>query len=194
MVKLKNLLLYKYFSIIKLFINFMHCGLKFFKRGALVVREKRGYTLVELSVAMAVGAVVMALVVMFCMSINSYVQTKKVLTAVNAEIEVADKFLGKFVADNVGGGLRFIVSDDGSGLRALNAGDDLGDGGLNVGGDVGGFNYINFYNNSLLLDNEKLWEFECVEQIVFSILDNLIKCKLVYGDKQSCNLVYQTMV
>ncbi len=158
------------------------------------MREKQGYTLVELSVAMAVGAVVMALVVMFCMSINSYVQTKKVLTAVNAEIEVADKFLSKFVADNAGGGLRFVASVDGSGLRALNASEDLGDGGLNVGGDGGGFKEIKFYNNSLLLDNEKLWEFECVEQIVFSILDNLIKCKLVYGDdKQSCNLVYQIM-
>lgn len=166
---------------------------KGFKKGALIVREKRGYTLVELSVAMAVGAVVMALVVMFCMSINSYVQTKKVLTAVNAEIEVADKFLSKFVADNAGSGLRFVVSVDGSGLRVLNSGDDLGGDGLNVGGDGGGFKEINFYNNSLLLDNEKLWEFECVEQIVFSILDNLIKCKLVYGDGQSCNLVYQIM-
>ena len=145
------------------------------------MRKERGYTLVELSVAMAVGAVVMALVVMFCMNINAYVQSKKVLTAVNAETEIVDKFLSNFVAENACSGVSFVADEDGLSLKVINE----------SGGEIAG-KAVRFYDKALFIGEEKKWSFECIGNVVFSVYGNLIKCKLIYIDKQECNLIYET--
>lgn len=147
------------------------------------MRSKRGYTLAELSVAMAVGAVVMALVVMFCMSISSYIQTKKTLTEIDTEIEIVDKYVTKFIADNAFEGVEFVVKENGLGFMAYKSGgEDLFE------------NKIEFNDKSLFYNNEELWKFERVEQINFAINEKFLKCKLLYGDDKAFNLVYKLSI
>lgn len=148
------------------------------------MKSKKGYTLSELAVAMAVSAVIMSLVVMFCMSINTYIQTKKTLTAVNQEVEVAEDLINRFLEQYQSSEYNFTISTDCKVLNVFQL----------VEGNEELKNTITLKSGELFAGGESLWQFENISSANFYLTESLIKCKLLYNENNEFNLIFNKRV
>ena len=139
-------------------------------KGSLV-RSKKGFTLIELTVAMAVSLIAMSMLIFCLMSINSFLQNKQ---RQYNYIENLTSFKTS---------LQGVLENYQTTTFSLVQSSNLAS--FTLAGESQ--NYVVSYSESALFDNgEKIKDFDYINEVNFSTEGNLIKCNVEYGD----NLIY----
>lgn len=129
---------------------------------------KKGFTLIELTVAMAVSAVAMSMLIFCLMSINSFLQNKQQQSAYIEDL-TSFKTSINAVFENYQTS-SFVLNEQSSELESLTL-------------TNGSSEYVISYSENALFDNgEKVKEFDFITAVNFSTQENLVKCKIEYGN------------
>ena len=133
-------------------------------------KAKKGFTLAEMSVAMAIIAVAMAMLALCFVSINTFAQKKEKQTEILSEVSSFKESLNIFLQD--------LKNSNNELIQNLNL-----------------TNYIEMQtptgiikleykksNSCIIVENtqQTIFEFKYIEDVKFSTYNNLIKCKINY--------------
>jgi len=141
---------------------------------------KKGFTLIELTVAMAVSAIAMSMLIFCLMSINSFLQNKELQTEyINQLTEFKTSINAVFENYQTSS---FVLTEQNSELESLTLTNGSGE-------------YVISYSENALFDNgEKVKEFDSITAVNFSTQENLVKCKIKYGDNLTYTLILNKRV
>lgn len=141
---------------------------------------KKGFTLIELTVAMAVSAVAMSMLIFCLMSINSFLQNKELQTEyINQLTEFKTSINAVFENYQTSS---FVLNEQSSDAESLTL-------------TSGSSEYVISYSENALYDNgEKVKEFACITAVNFSTQESLVKCKIKYGDNLTYTLILNKRV
>ena len=120
---------------------------------------KSGFTLVELSVVLALTAILSTMTVTFSVFMNSFVAENRVEYDFLADCAALREDISCWVAENDVSGGKLLVNPDGT---------------LDVRSDV--LKSVRFENGALLLGAEEPINFDTIEGIFFDTDGELIKC------------------
>ncbi|MDD4815699.1 MAG: prepilin-type N-terminal cleavage/methylation domain-containing protein [Clostridia bacterium] len=143
-------------------------------------KNKKGFTLVELTVAMAISAIAMSMLVFCLMSINSFLKSKQLQTAYIDEliffktslVSVFENYqTNSFVLNQ-----QTIVSQN---LIFTAESQDY---------------VINYSENSLFNNGQKIEDFNYINSVGFSTQGNLVKCNVKYGEDLTYTIILNKRV
>jgi len=144
------------------------------------VHFKKGFTLIELTVAMAVSAIAMSMLVFCIISINSFLQIKQqqltYLEDVTSFKTTIQTVLENYQTNN------FSVVEQANSLPSFSL-------------ESESQNYlINFSDNALYNNGQLVKRFENIDTVNFTTKDNLIKCNLEYGENYIYTIILDKRV
>ena len=139
------------------------------------MKSKKGFTLLELSIVLAVSAVAMAMLSVVMLQTNAFVANKNLLTARLSETENFEKTFNFALEEFQSLDYSFQTAEDG--LEIVFAGQ-------------GTNSTILFQENTLWKDAESLASFQEIQNVSFEAQDNIIKCKLLFDENTTHTLIF----
>lgn len=139
------------------------------------MKLKKGFTLLELSIVLAVSAIAMAMLSVVMMQTSAFVANKNLQTARLTETQDFQKSFSLAIEE--------FQSLDYSVQNAENQSQIvfLGQGESNV---------ILFQENTLWKNEESLAEFQEIQNVSFTNNDNIIKCTLAFDENTTHTLIF----
>ena len=139
------------------------------------MKSKKGFTLLELSIVLAVSAVAMAMLSVVMVQTNAFVANKNLLTARLSETQTFEKTFALAIEE-------FQVLD----YSIQNAENKS----QIVFWGQGESNVILFQENTLWKDEQSLASFQEIQNVSFEAQDNIIKCKLLFDENTTHTLIF----
>jgi prepilin-type N-terminal cleavage/methylation domain-containing protein len=139
------------------------------------MKSKKGFTLLELSIVLAVSAVAMAMLAVVMMQTNAFVANKNLLTARLAETQKFEKTFALAIEE-------FQTLD--YSLQSVSNTSQI----VFVG--QGASNVVLFQQNALWKNQESLEQFKEIKNVNFLAQDNIIKCKLFFDESTTHTLIF----
>ena len=139
------------------------------------MKSKKGFTLLELSIVIAVSAVAMAMLSVVMVQANGFVATKNLLTARLTETEAFEKTFSLAIEEFQTINYSLQNAEDQNQL---------------VFAGPGGDKTILFQENRLWKNEIALQEFQEIESVSFSAKNNIIKCTLNFDESTTHTLIF----
>ncbi|MBQ2713941.1 MAG: type II secretion system protein [Clostridia bacterium] len=139
------------------------------------MKSKKGFTLLELSIVIAVSAIAMAMLSVVMMQTNSFVATKNLQTARLTETESFEKTFALAIEEFQSLGYSIQNAENQSQIVFWGQGES---------------NVILFQENTLWKNEESLAEFQEIQNVSFTNNDNIIKCTLAFDENTTHTLIF----
>ena len=139
------------------------------------MKLKKGFTLLELSIVLAVSAIAMAMLSVVMLQTNTFVANKNLQTARLTETQDFQKSFSLAIEEFQS--LDYSIQN----VENTNQIVFLGQGESNV---------ILFQENTLWKNEESLAEFQEIQNVSFTNNDNIIKCNLAFDEKTTHTLIF----
>ena len=133
-----------------------------------VMRDKRGFTIVELSVVLALMAILVTLIISFSVLMSGFAEGNKVEYAFLKEHATLKDALCSWVAENDGPDSVFSIDNDGTLTVTAN-------------GDA---RTVSFVDGALSLAGARIMWLDAIDGVVFTVNDKLIKC-VTYRNREN---------
>lgn len=133
-------------------------------------KAKKGFTLAEMSVAMAIIAVAMAMLALCFVSINTFAQKKEKQTEISRELSSFKESLNNFLQD--------LKHSNNQLIQNLNSTNYVE---IQTATEIIKLEYKESDLNLIVEDDQQtIFEFKYIDDVKFSTYNNLIKCKINY--------------
>ena len=139
------------------------------------MKSKKGFTLLELSIVIAVSAIAMAMLAVVMVQANTFVANKNLLTARLTETESFQKTFALALEEFQS--VEYSIQPTESANQIVFAGQSANA-------------TILFQENALWKNNESLAEFHEIQNVSFTNNDNIIKCTLTFDESTTHTLIF----
>lgn len=139
------------------------------------MKSKKGFTLLELSIVLAVSAVAMAMLAVVMIQTNAFVANKNLHVARLTETQKFEKTFALAIAEFQS--LDYTLESAEELSQIVFAGQD-------------NTNVILFHENALWKNQENLYQFHEIKNVSFTNNDNIIKCKLFFDESTTHTLIF----
>jgi len=135
--------------------------------------KNKGFTLVELVVAMSIGLLVTGLAVSLVIIINDFVKAQDNYKSLNNELTTLNENVNEFCENFQSDDCIFSVTENGY-LQVDNGGDTF---------------ILWFVDGKLINNDEVIQECKYIESITFEISGKIIKCRAIYNTEKEYLIV-----
>ena len=139
------------------------------------MKSKKGFTLLELSIVIAVSAIAMAMLAVVMVQANTFVANKNLLTARLTETESFQKTFALALEEFQS--VEYSIQPTESANQIVFAGQSENA-------------TILFQENALWKNEESLAEFHEIQNVSFTNNDNIIKCTLTFDESTTHTLIF----
>lgn len=139
------------------------------------MKSKKGFTLLELSIVIAVSAIAMAMLSVVMVQANGFVANKNLSVAMLNETQNFEKSFSLAIEEFQS--VNYSISPTNNQSQIVFTGQ-------------GASQTISFADNTLWKNQQALGEFQKIQNVSFSTQNNIIKCMLMFDENTTHTLIF----